>query len=280
MTLSTYTFNLHRPGAIAERDAATGRLIVTAVSCVEFLAPGRVPSLSVRGDLPLKPGVIYKAFTGVSAAFPFPFLGCMVRAAMEAWRFGVEVKRIDFGENSELIIYFTVLEQLRLDQAQLRFEISHDCLSVCTAIDTVEGGRLSLPGIKIAIEPVSARRVTERQVMAGQPASQQMTDAEAAKKAAEWLNAPDEKGKIVGGSDQVFARQVERPAVVTAAVAPKDMKSSLSRGVVTAPLRAVPAEVAGEGQPKPLDPDMKEEFTTITPQAERPADPANALAGL
>lgn len=275
------TFNLHRPGAIAEQNPDTGRLEVLAVSCVEFLAPGRVPSLNVRGDLPLKPGVIYKAFTGVSSAFPFPYLGCLVRPSMEAWRYGVEVKRLDFGEGSELLVYFTVIEQMRLDQTPLRFEISDSSLAG-HAVTTQSGPRLSLPGIKIAIEPVTARRF-ERPAgptgMQGTANGQQMTEAEAQRKAAEWLNAPDDKGKIVGGSDEVFARPVSKPAQVTAAVAPKDMKSSLSRGVVTAPLRPAQAE-AGADDPKPMDPTMREEFTTLAPQAERQADPVSNLDGI
>lgn len=277
------TFNLHRPGATANRDPATGALILTPVSCVEFLAPGRVPSLSIRGDLPLKPGVIYKAFTGVSSAFPFPFLSCLVRASAEAWRFGVEVKRVEYGEQSEMIIYFTVLEQMRLDQAPITFEVFDSTLSA-DSFETQEGCRLSLPGIKIAIEPVSSRKIVERPVAnpgtQGTANGKQLSEAEAHKKAADWLNTPDDKGKIVGGSDEVFARQVAKPAQVTAAVAPKDMKSNLSRGVVTAPLRAVPAEIAGEGQPRSMDPTLKEEFTTLEPQAERVADPLSNLAGV
>lgn len=278
------TFNLHRPGAIAEHNPDTGRLEVLAVACVEFLAPGRVPSLSVRGDLPLKPGVIYKAFTGVSSDFPFPYLGCLVRPSPEAWRYGVEVKRIDFGEGSELLVYFTVLEQLRMDQAPLRFEIGHPSLDGYNVV-TQEGPKLSLPGIKIALEPVSTRKIVERPVAnpgtQGTANGKQMSEAEAQKKAADWLNTPDEKGKIVGGSDEVIARQVTKPAQVTAAVAPKDMKSNLSRGVVTAPLRPTHPELgSGADGPRPADPTLKEEFTVLTPQAERQADPVSNLDGV
>jgi hypothetical protein len=274
-------FNLHRPGATANRGPA-GELILTPVACVEFLAPGRVPSLSVRGDLPLKPGVIYKAFTGVSATFGFPFLQSLVRSSPEAWRSGVEVKRVEFGEQGELLVFFTVLEQLKFDQTPITFEVHDSLLASFGSFETQEGCRLSLPGIKIAIEPVSTRKIIERPVAnpgtQGVANGKQMSDAEAQKKAADWLNAPDDKGKIVGGSDEVFARQPAKPAQVTAAVAPKDMKSNLSRGVVTAPLRAVPAEIVGEGQPGPSD--LKEEFTTLTPVAERMADPISNLAGV
>lgn len=275
------TFNLHRPGAEIDRDPDTGRLRVRVASCVEFLAPGRVPSLGVRGDLPLKPGVIYKAFTGVSAAFAFPFMASLVRPVAESWKIGTEVKRVDYGEQGELIIFFTVLEQLRLDQAQLMFEIIVDGAEN-REIVTQGGSKLSLPGIKIAIEPVSARQVERRIAPSGggSVGGQQLSEAEVHKKAADWLNTPDDKGKIVGGSDEVFARQVAKPAQVMAAVAPKDMKSNLSRGVVTAPLRAVPAEIAGEGQPRSMDPTLKEEFTTLEPQAERVADPLSNLAGV
>jgi hypothetical protein len=279
------TFNLHRPGAIAELNLDTHHLEVLAVACVEFLAPGRVPSLSVRGDLPLKPGVIYKAFTGVSADFQFPFLGCLVRPCVDAWRYGVEVKRIDFGEGGELLIYFTVLEQLRMDQAPLRFEIMDPQRLRFPDLITQDGPRLSLPGIKIALEPVSTRKIVERPVAnpgtQGTANGKQMSEAEAQKKAADWLNTPDEKGKIVGGSDEVIARQVTKPAQVTAAVAPKDMKSNLSRGVVTAPLRPTHPELgSGADGPRPADPTLKEEFTVLTPQAERQADPVSNLDGV
>jgi hypothetical protein len=273
------TFNLHRPGATANRGPS-GELILTPVACVEFLAPGRVPSLSVRGDLPLKPGVIYKAFTGVSATFGFPFLQSLVRSSPEAWHSGVEVKRVEFGEQGELLVFFTVLEQLKLDQAPITFEVHNSFLQSAQSFETQDGSRLSLPGIKIAIEPVSTRKIVERPVAnpgtQGTANGKQMSDAEAQKKAADWLNAPDDKGKIVGGSDEVFARAVAKPAQVTAAVAPKDMKSNLSRGVVTAPLRPAHPEV----EPGPTGPVVTEEFTVLTPQAERQADPVTNLDGV
>ncbi len=271
----SYSFNLHRPGAIAEQGP-NGSLKLAAAAVVEFLAPGRVPSLSVRGDLPLKPGVVYKAFTGVSTNFPIPFLGCQVRASPDAWRFGVEVKRLDYGEQSELLIYFTVLEQIRLDQLQLTFEVHNwtlEPLDPSAPFGNKEGATLSLPGIKIALEPSTARRVTERPVAKAAPAAPTISEAEAEKRARDWINTPDEKGRVVNASDVVAPHPVAKAANVQAAAVPKDMKSNLSRGVVTAPLRAVPSEVAGEGQPKPLDPTLKEEFTVITPQAERAADP-------
>jgi len=283
--MTSLTFNLHRPGAIAERGD-NGALRLAAVAVVEFLAPGRVPSLSVRGDLPLKPGVIYKAFTGVSTAFPIPFLGCTVRASPDAWKFGVEVKRLDYGEQSELLIYFTVLETIRLDQLQLSFEVfgylDDPGRPVPDVFETEEGPKLSLPGIKIALEPVTARRVSERAPsQSTAPANGvQMTEAEAERRAKDWLNTPAARGRVVCGSDVVAAHPVEKKANVAAAVAPKDMKSNLSRGVVTAPLKAVPSEVAGEGQPKPLDPTLKEEFAVLTPQAERQADPTASIASL
>jgi hypothetical protein len=261
---------------------------------VEFLAPGRVPSLGVRGDLPLKPGVVYKAFTGISANnFDFPYLSTLVRAAPDSWKIGVEVKRIDFGEKGELLVFFTVLEPMRIDQTQLLFEIRLPGGN-WPEIETEQGEPLALPGIKIALEPVSNRRVVERpaapQAAAPvHPPGRQMSEAEAAKKAAEWLNAPDERGRVVNGPvDTVAAQPAKRPQAVFAAVEDKSMKSNLSRGVVTAPLRAAHVDTftAESGTPaapqapmanQPKVVDFKEETVLLTPQTERAAEPVLGL---
>lgn len=279
--MSTLVFSLHRPGAEIGRNPDTGWVEVLAASCVEHLSPGKVPSLNVRSDLPLRPGVIYKAYTGIVSEFPLPFPMCLVRAAADAWRFGVEVKRLDYGDGSELIVYFTVLEQLKLNEVPLRFQVYHPCFDGAELV-TQTGGSLATPGIKIALEPATARRLVERPAnpagTQGGANGKQMTDAEAQKRAADWLNTPDDRGRVVDGPVTEAPRQLtpERPANVAAMVAPKDMKSNLSRGVVTAPLKPSNDDTVTKKV------EVQEEYTVLRPQAEKMAQPiaADPIASL
>ena len=284
------TLNLHRPGALAEFNPYNGVLRLAAAAVVEFLAPGRIPSLGVRGDLPLKPGVIYKAFTGVSPASEFPFLTYLVRPSQDCWKYGLEVKRLDFGEHSELIIYFTVLEPLRTDQTQLIFEAMQPSTTAnpFTHVETQDGVPLALPGIKQALEPVTKVRFSPPLAPNAQSAApvngRQMSDAESIKKAADWLNSPDERGKVVSGSDiSAIARSVEKPAQVTESTFPKEPRNPLSKGVVVT--KATAAGADGSEQMKVSD--LKEEFTVIEPQRETfvptmtdEAQPVDPLAGV
>ena len=287
------TLNLHRPGALAEFNPYNGVLRLAAAAVVEFLAPGRIPSLGVRGDLPLKPGVIYKAFTGVSPASEFPFRTYLVRPSQDCWKYGLEVKRLDFGEHSELIIYFTVLEPLRTDQTQLIFEVmqSSSTIEPFTHIETQAGVHLALPGIKQALEPVTKVRFSPPLAPNAQSAApvngRQMSEADAVKKAADWLNSPDERGKVVSGSDvSVIPRPVEKPAQVTESTFPKEPRNPLSKGVVVT--KATTSVAEGSEQMKVSD--LKEEFAVIVPQRETfvptitvddtEAPPVDPLAGV
>jgi hypothetical protein len=281
---------LRRKGAICE-PGPNNNLLVTCVACVEFLSPGRVSNLAVRGDLPLKPGIIYRGYTGVTAIFgevlPRPHQ-ITVRPTLETWRVsGVEIKRVDFGEDGELILYFTVLEQVVVGQAPFKFELYSDIYMNQTSVEDMDH-LLTIPGIKIAVEPANARRVVGYRgpVSLTQPMNDAAADKLAEQKAAAWLNTPDERGKIISGPvlPEPPRPPPERPAKVTAAVAPKDMGSNLKRGVVAAPLKSSQTltqdgmPVATEGTPPPKT--LKEEYVTLTPQPERLADPVTNLDGI
>lgn len=200
--MATPPVSLRRKDATFTQSQLTGAAHVRLVSCIEFLSPGRVPSLGVKTDLLLRPNVIYKAFTGVCFQGAPPFAALQVQADNASWKYGVEVKRLEYGVENELVIYFTILEPVAL--ANISPSLGFDLLGIKGNVGNFmfneNSGELPLPGIKIAVEPKTAKRYIEKSQTA--PQSQKAaadSEAEAARKAAAYWNTPDTVGRVVDG---------------------------------------------------------------------------------
>jgi hypothetical protein len=183
-----------------------GSALVRAVVLLEHLTPGRIRSPAPRLELTLQPGTIYCGYTGILLPVIEPL---RVRASAEAWKFGLEVLRVDFStpkgaaphDSSELVIYFRVSTPAKYQKDMLCFEVStaHGSLS---GVKVSPGMSIPVPGLNLAIEPPTNKKYGEKPqaTVAGKTAPE-ISDAEAAKKVAEWMDSPDPKGHVVSTAD-------------------------------------------------------------------------------
>lgn len=189
----------YRPDAQVEQTIE-GFLAVCPVLLAEFLTPGRVAALGTKTELTLKPGVIYKAFTGVGFT-PAPSVASVyVRATADSWRAGLYPLRVEFDHSGEMLVYFTVAAGMEFVRRNPLFEI-------CLRPSAVDGGIPTSVSdhVKASVAPegLSIAVAGERHLkghMAPAPAVEADTkNAEAVVKA--WLNEPDPRGRVVEAAD-------------------------------------------------------------------------------
>lgn len=215
-----------RKGATA--TAIRGGFSTSANLVVEALAAGRVTSLSPRKDLSLRPGVIYRAHTGIQIVTPrFNHTAMVVRATPEMWRYGVRVERVD-ELDGELTICFSTVEPFQLSDQEnqsVSFEVHVFGVTGMTSVELTAGGERAEPGIKLALEKPTAH-IKAIPVPAAPAAQKQAakTPEQEAKAVSDWLNAPDETGHVVSKA---------APVEITTEAAPA-ATSSLSKGLTAA----------------------------------------------
>ena len=172
-----------RDGATANIDPASGMLAVKGLLVSEFLCPGRVTSRIPKASTKMLPGTLYRVYTGVGIAEPklVNFASLVVRPTPKYFEKGMDVKRVDLGKKSELIIAVTVLEDVLLDKEEFMFEVS--------LLNTDKPTELAVvPTNTTADSPgLHARTVKDTQPPQADPKAAQSD----AKKVTDWLNTDD-----------------------------------------------------------------------------------------
>jgi len=189
--------SVHRDDVIVDQ-APNSALLLRAIVVTTFLSPGRVPTLAPIADLPVVPGNVYRAYTGISIPGLVVAHQVRVRAAAKAWRSGLDVVRVDV--DPELVVYFTVRERMTHDRLEPMFELFFPNLRPGTVFDLtlVTAVSIPTPGLNLALEP-KGKHV--REVAKPVAAAAVTPDAEKAVRA--WLDAPDERGRVVGGGGTI-----------------------------------------------------------------------------
>lgn len=201
-----------RPDAVVEAQE-NGYFSIRAVLCQEFLAHGgRVVVLYARTELSFRPGVIYKAFTGIALPDVPNSASLLARATAAAWKHGLIVHRVEFeGDLNELVVYFTVTEGFEFYRTQPLVEVApilaHEPRFVvgvdrdgqidtakAPAIEVIKGPEAPPPGPQKSQE--EGLKLAEPRKK-GEAAPADDPEASDAAKVRNWLNEPDEKGKIV-----------------------------------------------------------------------------------
>jgi hypothetical protein len=199
------------PFALAERQCA----ILRAVQVAEAVAPGDVvnptlyPNANGR-DLQLQPGSIYRAYTGV--ALPGLHLReLQVEASASAFAgSGLRVERLSFGDNGELLVFFSLLKPLRFDRDMPLFELRSLALGQESAPETT-WAPTSLPDRSSALPATAGETRTIKTVDAPVPAAAPKAPVDANA----WLNSPD---RAVGRVVETPAAQPAAPTAVTLAL--------------------------------------------------------------
>ena len=216
-----------RPDAVVEPQE-NGYFSFRAVLVQEFLAHGgRVTVLHARTELSFRPNIIYKAYTGVALPDVPNSASLLARATAAAWKHGLIVHRIEFeGDLRELIVYFSVTEGFDFYRTQALVEVapvlSQDPRLVvgvdhagqldvarAPAVQVIKGPEAPPPGPQKSTEPGLKLAEPRKKAAAGPADDPEASDAA---KVRNWLNEPDDKGKIVaqGADADDVARQARQ----------------------------------------------------------------------
>lgn len=202
-----------------------GFVAVCAVLLSEHLTPGRIASLGTKTELTLKPGVIYKAYTGICFDTHVALSDLVVRASPEAWRAGLYPLRVDYSgtngrdEPAELLVYFTVAAGMEFVRRDPLFEMALRSASTPEEVPTEVSGQTAS---HVVPEGLAIATTGERHLQ-GPPAapvnSSAPTTANAEALVKEWLNSPDDRGRVVDTPD-LSTREIKTSAKVQGVLLP------------------------------------------------------------
>lgn len=192
-----------------------GYVALGAVAIKEHLSTsGRVTALGAQTEVTFRPGIVYKAYTGLKALFQ----KLDIRASAEAWKAGgLEVLRVNIalpereeeGQagptalSGEIEVFFRVSAEFAFARKSPLFELWNP-----------EGATVE-PGERAPSAGVAYRTDGERRIVPKAPAQPAATpeapggdpDAAAAKAARDWINSPDEQGHVVASESSPQARE-------------------------------------------------------------------------
>lgn len=168
---------------------------------------GRVMALGTQSEVTFRPGIIYKAYTGLKTGLQ----KLDIRASAEAWKSGsLEVLRVNIaipeakeGEKApstmsgELEVFFRVSAEFAFRRMTPLFE------AWTPEGATVQAGeRAPAAGVAFRTDGEKAIRPAHAPVAAPTPGNPGASEEAAAEQAAkDWLNSPDERGHVVATSD-------------------------------------------------------------------------------
>jgi len=200
-----------RDDALVEVDNENGCLKFRGALVAEFLSPERVCALGARTELTFKPNMIYKVYTGISVDFLTTSSLFTVRPVDKLFAKGVEVKRVEFGEQDEIIVYLTTMEAFPFVKNEFMFEM-YPHLNSTTDQPDIQLRKKNAK--KLEKKPLPTVVLKENQ-----PPVSQTANKNPEKVVEDWLNSSDKtEGKAVP-TPEVKRPPYNGPAVVKAATA-------------------------------------------------------------
>lgn len=205
-----------RDDAYAGPGSSPGFVGVGAVMIQEHLSPNRVCALGTRTEVLLKPGTIYKAYTGLSFEGVISPAQLSVRSSADFWRAGAYVLRTEISEDGETLVFFSVMVAIDFVRRNPMFEIA--CLTDATAtsaapaVQAAERPAPSTAGLSLAAEGEKHIQGPPPMATMGHNSPDAPSPEVLVK---QWLNEPDDKGRVVDDVEDTGERKVSTTARVS-----------------------------------------------------------------
>lgn len=211
---------IRRQGA-SPFEANDDSLTPSILAVAEYLTPARTasPDATRTGRARLRPGNIYRLYTGISideVTLPWQL---HAQADKKFFAEGLQVVRVDV--QPEICFYVTVMQEcaINISEQVVQLWVADSRKADAPGAATVERAA-ELPGIGYRPSTGKERYIAEvpnstAAATAGQSTSR--TDKEAEKKGDEWLASDDTRGSVVGTDTAPGAGS---PSLATGAVTP------------------------------------------------------------